>query len=100
MDNQELNEKLAKWAGDFDFTPDGRYEAPDGEWNIEFTDSLDACFKWLVPKLKMYELHSYNQDGEHTAAVSILTDGGWRGYHATSPALALFLAIENLIDEI
>lgn len=51
---QELRIKMAKFAGDFDFTPDGRYEAPDGEWNLDFPNDLNACFKWLFKPLCDY----------------------------------------------
>lgn len=51
MDKQELNKKLAEWAGikaeQFEHMGDidkGTGELPD------FTQSLDTCFKWLVPK--------------------------------------------------
>lgn len=40
----ELNKKLAEWVG---ITLVG---VPDG-CEPQFTESLDACFKWLVPKL-------------------------------------------------
>lgn len=61
--------------------------------------TLDNLFRWAVPKLQMYELRSYNQDGEHTVVVSILTDGGWRGQVAKDPALALFWAIWKVMDK-
>ena len=64
-----------------------------------FTDSLDACFKWLVPKLGMYELNSYNQDSFHFAWVSLLEDGGWFTADSKDPALALCRAIEKLIGD-
>lgn len=74
MEEQELNRKLAEWAG-FHFIkvdlipshkrPDdyltnywsafNHWVYPDGtktKGNCpDFTQSLDACFKWLVPKL-------------------------------------------------
>ena len=116
MKNQELNEKLAKWAGNFDFTPDGRYEAPDGEWNINFTESLDACFKWLVPKLRINDKYPYLNEIIIDPVVcddemyyvylrydSLHDDGCVEREEAQTSskvlALALCLAIEKLIDE-
>jgi len=65
-EKQELNERLAKWAG---FTigdyPEPKLEPDEKGWYdpkgkffsglrnfINFTYSLDACFEWLVPKLQ------------------------------------------------
>jgi len=70
QDKQKLNEKLAKWAG-FTHVPyqkddygrklnDDCWLQPNeimqcgNNWSFKppnFTDSLDACFRWLVPKL-------------------------------------------------
>ena len=90
MNEQELNEKLAEWAG-CAMEYDRVYEKP-------FTQSLDACFKWLVPKLNHIEMVGHNGDfvwnpeiKDRLATVS--TIGG------KSPALALCLAIEKLIDK-
>ena len=66
MTDQEINKKLAEWAG---FTvknyPEPRvylgekaWFSPDGLFFsglinfIDFTNDLNACFKWLVPKLQ------------------------------------------------
>ena len=60
--NEELNKKLAEWAGfegiiylNTSGGEAGRHwSAPDkqrgGPTLPDFTSSLDACFKWLVPK--------------------------------------------------
>ena len=126
----KLNKKLAEWAG-FEYvnepywvfkahpnyepfevygarwvTPDGRaasYKLPD------FTNSLDACFKWLVPKLRELKwklrLGCGDLSGKfHTQLIC------WEKeyvrqtrpiisvYDKDNPALALCLAIEKLID--
>ena len=65
MNEQELNKKLAKWAG--------MKKVDSCQWKIEghtqyytpyFTISLDACFKWLVPEIKnfseIYDNYKYN----------------------------------------
>lgn len=94
----ELNKKLAEWAG---LHP---RERSDGH-TIEridqpnFTNSLDACFKWLVPKL---------QGMGATVCLDILLTCTLATivykaemYEASEkvPALALCLAIEKLIDK-
>jgi len=70
---QELNEKLAKWAGlewkwnhDLDchcgavdddnscrswYTPNGELATRFLYEDIDFTHDLNACFKWLVPEI-------------------------------------------------
>jgi len=86
-----------------------------GEWyryeNIPIlTNSLDACFKWLVPKLEEYYAYVLLQDesgGERYWVCEIYPDCllSRKGYKALSveegetPALALCKAIEKLIDE-
>ncbi len=112
----KLNEKLARWAGFWfqklsDLQPRYQHEAnlgwvyPTGENNHnlpDFTNSLDACFKWLVPKL--YErklwLHLYC-DGIMGTDARIYEICGNRPvsiYQTETPALALCLALEKLID--
>lgn len=99
MDKQSLIKKLAEWAGI-------RYEVctltiaghcwvyPDGEHTNmppDFTNSLDACFKWLVPKV--YQLLGDKEFFKFLVrwCMEVITDG--------SEALTLCLAIEKLIDE-
>ena len=117
VDEAKLNNKLAEWAG---FRPlpqkgwEGEYAPPEGVkvvWTVfkpRFTQSLDQCFKWLVPKLEPlgYELEISND-------AQML---GWRvclrNQHSESSiaspyqdfsepngaALALCLVIEKIID--
>ena len=59
---------------------------------------LNNLFKWAVPKLTMYELNSYNNDGLHSAWVSLSEDGGWEASECETPALALFWAIYKVIE--
>jgi len=118
--NEELNKKLAEWAG---FWCDkggnslsGIYIRP--RWYMsdpyykdldlpDFTESLDACFKWLVPKLvRMGAWVSCGIDeNEAFALVDAenddfydLFDGKHFEGEAITPALALCLAIEKLIE--
>jgi len=103
--NNELNKKLAEWAG---FTPmcdreEGTkyivtWEFPNSKIFGDcpnFTESLDACFKWLVPKLEHYSL--WKQGTEHVAEIWSSSKFG-RKKNTYSTALALCLAIEELID--
>lgn len=93
MNEQELNKKLATLAG---FNPEynqnlgeWRWEAPDGEWDIDFTVSIDACFKWLIPKVSP-DLESF------TALLRSWVEMIKAGYERK---LALCLAIEKLIED-
>lgn len=112
-DQEQLNEKLLKfakfietdkkrrWASGSDLKtvwrfPDDPVGLRDTIHPPNFPKSLDACFKWLVPKFLGYCI--YKQGDNHVAMViplksetGICTDG-------KTPALALCLAIEKLID--
>lgn len=98
-DKQKLNEKLAKWGGlEVDDIFDmWKYPPPN------FTDSLDACFKWLVPKLPDYDGIEFWESTEGWVCdivygISIEDERQVAGI-GSNPALALCLAIEKLIDE-
>lgn len=112
----ELNEKLARWAG---FTwgtypqedargynynhyhvkyPDGSYQESDGVI-INFTSSLDVCFKWLVPILwicdmTMHEGLFFSWKVGHPSYKDTVV-----GPAEEDAALALCKAIEQLIDK-
>lgn len=100
MDEQELNKKLAEWVGvdSFPIYPTG-YDYPD------FTQSLDACFKWLVPRLAEWSISNKERDeGEVLpyAEIGYRNDSNKWSYFeewAETPSLALCLAIEKLIDK-
>ena len=66
--------------------------------SYELDLDLNSLFKWAVPKLKMYELNAYNDDGNHVACVTLEEDGGWQGAVNKDPTLALFWAIMKVID--
>lgn len=106
---QELDKKLAEWAG---FTQGGKYgwNYPDGSgWTRflpYFDESLDACFKWLIPKV-MKEGYGYVLSDSCGKEPHICTF--YCGYKereerqiasgsGATPALAFCLAIEKLID--
>ena len=112
MNEQELNKKLAEWAG-FVFDEGAEYGIPPvfGLWYSpdndqigypeppQFTQSLDACFKLLVPKLDKARVLTndapsgdrfYNGEVELYSIKATVT--------SDTPTLALCLAIEKLID--
>jgi len=125
---QELNKELAEWAGFkwqhayHDFyelvTPDGAqldltaFRIGSYKKCPKFTQSLDACFKWLVPKLNrdgwFVELQQASMREYWKARLwcpssgtGKITLGSIRArpiQEAETPALALCLAIEKLID--
>ena len=105
---QELNKKLAEWAGfvgilDYpNKTSIGHPSQQSGLFvNLNFTESLDACFKWLVPKVfddivllqhTFFKDHWWAKIGsEYEPKKQIVVE-------AKGAALAICLAIEKLID--
>lgn len=99
--NKELNEKLTKWANAKEYFTD-----EDGcrqRKLIYFTESLDACFKWLVPKLWSMGLKVHIALLASTRQQAKITDAF--GHHEDilvidkDPALALCKALEKLVDE-
>lgn len=76
----------------------GEKEMHPDNWhfNLPLID-LNNLFKYAVPKLAMYELNSYTQDGYHFAWVSLQEDGGWQATDSKDPALALFWAIWKVV---
>jgi len=104
-----LNRKLAEWAGlkvisTMDFKDRGELyiEFKDGDGMINFlecfTQSLDACFKWLVPKAQeTNEIQILLPPG--TAQRAIVIIGHNAPIEAKTPALALCKAIEKLIGD-
>ena len=104
---QELNEKLARWAGfrpvmgqlsvQIWSTPDGVHITRSSDMP-DFTSDLNACFKWLVPKLQSMSLRMpATLRGDYTFICDI--QGMRYSGHAQTPALALCRAIEQLIDK-
>ena len=109
IDEQELNRKLAEWAGfkeanikkHFYWEIGGnrmpKWKEPEHDCHIKlpkFTRSLDACFKWLVPKLKSGVTVYASTDG-YSAYLGL---HDYESEETKEPALALCLAIEKLID--
>ena len=133
-EEQELNKKLVEWAGfrygKFDFVSGLSSELnwvgtgwlsplatsePYSSDNFlaeapSFTQSLDACFKWLVPKLrpeviKIVPVTGVEKYGDYGCKWScLITPAVWGNDISiiadknSNPALALCLAIEKLID--
>jgi len=127
MENETLRKKLAEWAGfkQIGTTKKGYHLLIGGQKEIDwyrpdgylyygiipnsrgtlpaFPQSLDACFKWLVPKLRQLTI-SNSVANTNKWMVDILAGGGVgklldRSYgEAETPALAFCKAIEKLID--
>ena len=108
----ELNEKLAKWAGvliSIESWPDEEptmYVYDTEQENLigecsPFTESLDACFKWLVPKCGSVwiETGSGEEGPFHSVHIYAEKESTWT-YNTGGPnaALALCRAIEKMID--
>ncbi len=113
MDKREINKRLAEFAG---FTLEIKeYEASfvdgvkgevftvdlwadtEGEpyGQLDFTESLDACFKWLEPKLKQVKVGKHK--GSELFFAEAVKDFSIRDGEAETPALALCQAIIKLI---
>jgi len=123
INEQELNKKLAKWAGlniKHDYTPIG-FDNMMGCRKCggikpsifkycclpNFTQSPDACFKWLVPKLVTNDYEIEIKVGDYGTSVVITKLGMYHGAPVIDEqysedneksTLALCLAIEKLID--
>ncbi|KKN53792.1 hypothetical protein LCGC14_0598850 [marine sediment metagenome] len=116
---KELNKKLAEWRFGKDGVTYGhiigetlviyrrtKWIEVDEEWGIEvlevFTESLDACFKWLVPKAVRL-LGNTDLSSDEEAMFKLLgfslKEFWTRRPMPVSPALALCLAIEKIIDK-
>ena len=121
QEKQKLNEKLAVrflgikkiFYGEWDSDKSWPMYIPSGKpWRThqidarpvpQFTASLDACFKLLVPKLLEKELSvSITVDVANSLAIIRdkfdKTPAIWRAAHREHPELAFCLAIEKLID--
>jgi len=109
MNEQELNNKLAEWAGfklrwfnDYSWIwtdPSGNDLEPR-ELLPNFLQSLDACFKWLVPKVRQdaEDARGLPVDGEQTIRDLLYNWSLDVAIRKVTPALALCLAIEKLVD--
>ena len=108
----ELNKKLAEWAG-FHYQEEDGYHYRGWIYadslnqsrryisELNFTQSLDACFKWLVPKIDKTHHLTIELNWNRFTTELYLLDGFGSGKYvgeAETPALALCLAIEKLID--
>jgi len=91
---QELNNRMIEFAGI------NLVGVPRG-CEPKFTQSLDACFKWLVPKIDFGQMELYLLEDStwlwHLNYVG-RNDVGFSGRGET-PALALCKAIDKLISE-
>lgn len=113
MDEQKLNKRRAVWAGFYFVTDDDEHLwiYPDEVQHKgdlpDFPHSLDACFKWLVPKLltqldpdtrKVVLQHGRTKEMDWYFWFEDWRAPLYHWAHAETPALALCLAIDKLID--
>lgn len=124
---KELNERLAKWAGFEILGIIPAHTPPESLWGeidmsglwvypdkttkreIVFPQSLDSCFKWLVPKLqlegKVVDIYAHEHKGFTVAILDIINSiPTFSPKHVAertddNAALALCRAIEQLIDQ-
>jgi len=115
---QELNEKLARWAGfthheyrifESEYTntriDDPCWEYPNGRDSYKvpnFTTDLNACFKWLVPELqKTGELFDITiTPTPRSGLIWRVSTVSFGDYEQFTLAEALWEAIEQLIKEV
>ena len=110
-----MNKKLAEWAGlKVWVIPQTEDEVicvhpddPDSCLTVNFTASLDDCFRWLMPKIYAYVLQSFSK-GHHlhhaSVALPYTNIQDIQTFEANvernkNPALALCRAIEQIIDK-
>ncbi len=110
MDEQALNKKLAEWIGfrllyrDIEDKRSWYWVQPDGQTQSiqetlpAFPYSLDACFKWLVPKLDNVVIAMNVAPSEDVFWNAHIEAEYKTANTSETPALALCLAIEKLID--
>lgn len=119
-----LNEKIAKWLGfkliynDWDTEEEFPYFIPSGKPKRthmidaipmpNFTESMDACIKWIVSKIDTFEI-SYDyqeidstEQSYHVSVYKIIDENtaGYKEFNAKDESLptAFCLAVEKLID--
>ena len=104
-----LNVKLLKFAGFTQQKEGTGWIYPDGTFCYDvpvFTCSLDACFKWLWPKLKGRNkaiYFAFEGDGLCTCEIEISgfmeqPYGASESAKDSTPELAFCVALEKLID--
>lgn len=114
---EELNKKLAERVGikpEIFYSIEPQFEQTRDSVSVynksrkikeylNFTVSLDLCFKYLVPKLFAYSIHTIWRTNDLVSELSMAevwanTRTSYKA-EAKTPALALCKAIEKLIDE-
>ena len=106
----ELNRKLIEWRW-----PNGKLMASvpstgDILWGtkgeqhwVNFPKDLNDCFRWLVPKLRGYDIYlslHHEEPDTFTCAIHHIDDPKFRptAIRNEEPALALCRALEGLVD--
>jgi len=104
---EELNKKLAKWAGwKYQGTETYGWLPPNAKpkhnyYSLPgFTESLDACFKWLVPDHDIVSIEFEYSSEDVKCRVTLASGKQSQGLAPVGQdALALCKAIEKLIGE-
>jgi len=98
MDKDKLNKKLAEFAQlrVSAYYPNQFYYKTWRKKLPDFPNDLNSCFKWLVPKLAVVNLTTLYLSGFWACVTG---EHGTFDTTADTPALALCLAIEKLIDD-
>jgi len=110
ISHQELKRRLAEWAGFKWDSSTNTWTYPNGSTgdSPNFIDSLDSCFHWLLPHVKLVRIDfvgsGISPNGEITewqvGIVSYVKPKLNQVYgFAESPSEALCRAINNLISD-
>jgi len=113
MKEPYLNEKIAKWCG-FTYGKQFKYHY---DWNNkettwippsnditqhqslpDFTESMDAILKWVVPKLTDYAIEWHGKDMHRVSIQTILDGDLFYQCDNKSMSMAFCLALEKYID--
>ena len=94
-----LNEKIANWCG-FEEQGSGYWYPLTREFGKlpNFTESMDAILKWVVPKLTDYAIEWHGKD-MHRVSIQTIFDGDlFYQCDNKSMSMAFCLALEKYID--
>jgi hypothetical protein len=115
INEQELNEKILKFAGFTYHTCEGmwwygKYKGTNIWWESpekqkfedppNFLHDFNACIKWIIPMLDPDRILLSRRDGEWRVSIMFDEDihKGAGALWLDSPSLAFCLAVERIID--
>jgi len=114
IDEHNLDNKLALWAGFktkdpsvFQYRDNGEWITPDGQEVYlarnygYFTTSIDRCFKWLTPKLTQNKIRVNTSSWKnHSVELLRVSNGTLIASHTDNNlALAFCLVIEKYLEK-